>query len=281
MNIKELETLTGVTKQNIRFYEKKGLLTPDRNPQNDYREYTEDDVAILQTIKMFRKLEISIEDIRRILNQEVELGDMIEKHLKELTDQQSHLKASIEICRQLTDKNLESLNVLEVLEKMQEIERRGGKFMDIIEDYKKVVEYEGKKEFSFVPDTMALTPREFTDALLQFANENNLNITITKESMYPRFLLDGIEYEADRVFGRLGAVIRCHMVNPEEGEAWDVPQERREKLKLVHQLIAPVIMIVCVLLFWASRQFTLASLLVALSAAIIWIAYLIVYRNIK
>ena len=183
MNIKELETLTGVTKQNIRFYEKKGLLTPDRNPQNDYREYTEDDVAILQTIKMFRKLEISIEDIRRILNQEVELGDMIEKHLKELTDQQSHLKASIEICRQLTDKNLESLNVLEVLEKMQEIERRGGKFMDIIEDYKKVVEYEGKKEFSFVPDTMARPPREFTDALLQFANENNLNITITKESM--------------------------------------------------------------------------------------------------
>ena len=91
MNIKELERLTGVTKQNIRFYEKKGLLTPDRNPQNDYREYTEDDVAILQTIKMFRKLEISIEDIRRILNQEVELGDMIEKHLKELTDQQSHL----------------------------------------------------------------------------------------------------------------------------------------------------------------------------------------------
>ena len=281
MNIKELERLTGVTKQNIRFYEKKGLLTPDRNPQNDYREYTEDDVAILQTIKMFRKLEISIEDIRRILNQEVELGEMIEKHLKELTDQQSHLKASIEICRQLTDKNLESLNVQEVLEKMQEIERRGGKFMDIIEDYKKVVECEGKKEFSFVPDTMALTPREFTDALLQFANENNLNITITKESMYPRFLLDGIEYEADRVFGRLGAVIRCHMVNPEDGEARDVPQERREKMKLVHRLMAPVIMIVCVLLFWASRQFTLASLLVALSMAIIWIAYLIVYRNIR
>ncbi len=153
--------------------------------------------------------------------------------------------------------------------------------MDIIEDYKKVVECEGKKEFSFVPDTMALTPREFTDALLQFANENNLNITITKESMYPRFLLDGIEYEADRVFGRLGAVIRCHMVNPEDGEARDVPQERREKMKLVHRLMAPVIMIVCVLLFWASRQFTLASLLVALSMAIIWIAYLIVYRNIR
>lgn len=281
MNIKELERLTGVTKQNIRFYEKKGLLTPDRNPQNDYREYTEDDVAILQTIKMFRKLEISVEDIRRILNQEVELGDMIEKHLKELTDQQSHLKASIEICRQLTDKNLESLNVPEVLEKMQEIERRGGKFMDIIEDYKKVVEYEGKKEFSFVPDTMALTPREFTDALLQFANENNLNITITKESMYPRFLLDGIEYEADRVFGRLGAVIRCHMVSPEDGEARDVPQERREKMKLVHRLMAPAIMIACVLLFWASRQFSMAALLVALCAVIVWVAYMIVYRNIK
>lgn len=32
MNIKDVETLTGITKQNIRFYEKKGLLTPDRRP---------------------------------------------------------------------------------------------------------------------------------------------------------------------------------------------------------------------------------------------------------
>lgn len=37
MNINELERLTGITKQNIRFYEKKELLHPARNSINNYR----------------------------------------------------------------------------------------------------------------------------------------------------------------------------------------------------------------------------------------------------
>ncbi|MDE7318096.1 MAG: MerR family transcriptional regulator, partial [Lachnospiraceae bacterium] len=43
MNIQELEKRTGITKQNIRFYERKGLLCPKRNTANNYREYTEED----------------------------------------------------------------------------------------------------------------------------------------------------------------------------------------------------------------------------------------------
>lgn len=281
MNIKELETLTGVTKQNIRFYEKKGLLTPNRNPQNDYREYTEEDVALLQTIKMFRMLELSIEDIRRVLNQEVEFSEVIEHHMQLLTEQQNHLKAAIEICRQLADRNLESIDVPEVLEKMEEIKKKGGSFMDIMEDYKKVVECEGMKEFSFVPDTMAMTSREFTDALLAYARENNLDIVITKESMYPEFEINGIAYGAERVFGRLGAVIRCYMLNPQDGEAAQVPEERRKKMKFLHKMVGPGILIIFVLIFWASRQFSLAALLVALSSVVIWVAFSAVYKNLR
>lgn len=281
MNIKELETLTGVTRQNIRFYEKKGLLTPDRNPQNDYREYTNEDVTRLQTIKMFRKLEISIEDIRLILNQDKDMGGMIEKHLQLLTEQQNHLKASIEICRELADKDLESLNVTEVLEKMNEIEKKGGIFMDIMEDYKKVVECEGKKEFSFVPDTMAMTPREFTDALIRYAGDNNLDITITKESMYPEFQLNGVDYAAERVFGRLGAVIRCYMINPEDGEADGVSEERRKKMKFLHSMVGPGLLFICVMVVWASRQFSLEGLLMAITGVVIWVAYMAVYKNLR
>lgn len=78
MNIKELEMRSGITKQNIRFYEKKGLLTPARNPQNDYRNYTEVDERRLQTIKLLRMLDISIEDVRMILDGEVEMERVIE-----------------------------------------------------------------------------------------------------------------------------------------------------------------------------------------------------------
>ena len=47
MTIKEVETLTGITKANIRFYEKEGLLAPGRS-SNNYREYSEDDVEHLR-----------------------------------------------------------------------------------------------------------------------------------------------------------------------------------------------------------------------------------------
>ena len=73
MNIKELERRTGITKQNIRFYERKGLLNPVRNEGNNYREYVEEDVKTLEVVKILRKLDMSIEDIHRILQKEVEL----------------------------------------------------------------------------------------------------------------------------------------------------------------------------------------------------------------
>ena len=46
LNIKEVEKLTNITKQNIRYYERQGLIFPKRNPENDYREYSEREIAI-------------------------------------------------------------------------------------------------------------------------------------------------------------------------------------------------------------------------------------------
>jgi len=38
MNISQVEKLTGISKQNIRFYEKEELIHPTRNESNVYRE---------------------------------------------------------------------------------------------------------------------------------------------------------------------------------------------------------------------------------------------------
>ena len=66
MRINEVETIVGITKKNIRFYEEQGLLEPKRNLENGYRNYNESDVRTLQIIKVFRKLGISIEDINLV-----------------------------------------------------------------------------------------------------------------------------------------------------------------------------------------------------------------------
>ena len=43
MTIKEVEERTGLTRSNIRFYEKEKLIEPSRNDKNGYRDYSEKD----------------------------------------------------------------------------------------------------------------------------------------------------------------------------------------------------------------------------------------------
>ncbi|MCI7170755.1 MerR family DNA-binding transcriptional regulator [bacterium] len=45
-NTKEAEAESGINKQNIRYYEKMGLIHPDRNTINGYRKYSEEDMEI-------------------------------------------------------------------------------------------------------------------------------------------------------------------------------------------------------------------------------------------
>ena len=62
MTIKEVEKKLNITRANIRFYEKEGLLQPKRC-DNEYRDYSEDDLKRLEKILLFRKCNISIENI--------------------------------------------------------------------------------------------------------------------------------------------------------------------------------------------------------------------------
>ena len=61
MKIKQVEELVGITRKNIRFYEEQGLLNVAR-AENGYREYHQADVDRLMEIKLFRKMDISIEE---------------------------------------------------------------------------------------------------------------------------------------------------------------------------------------------------------------------------
>ena len=63
-NIKEAEELTGISRQNIRYYEKMGLLNPKRDAGKGYRKYDEEDIGRLKAILLFRKLDMPLEEIR-------------------------------------------------------------------------------------------------------------------------------------------------------------------------------------------------------------------------
>ena len=106
MRINELEKALNVSRANIRYYEKEGLLNPSRK-ENGYREYDENDVAILKKIVIYRKLGISIQDIRGIFDGTVVLNEAAGKSIGLMENEISSLNVSIELCEEICEKQID------------------------------------------------------------------------------------------------------------------------------------------------------------------------------
>ncbi len=66
LSIGDLAARTGLTVSAIRFYEKKGLITPDRNAGNQ-RRYTGADIRRLSFILIAQQIGLSIEQINEVM----------------------------------------------------------------------------------------------------------------------------------------------------------------------------------------------------------------------
>lgn len=133
MKINQVEQLAGITKGNIRFYEKEGLLTPNRNSENGYRDYDEADVAWLKKIKLLRMLDVPIEEILKLKSGQLTLEDAMGRHLIQLERRQANLAAMEALCAEIRDSRcqLDSLDADRVLSHMERQEQEGTKFMNV------------------------------------------------------------------------------------------------------------------------------------------------------
>lgn len=61
--IGQLAKLAGISTKTLRVYERKGLLLPERNGENDYRIYGEEAVKTLGKIQMMKYLDFSLDQI--------------------------------------------------------------------------------------------------------------------------------------------------------------------------------------------------------------------------
>ena len=132
MKIKQVEELVGITRKNIRFYEDQGLLNVER-AENGYREYHQEDVIRLQEIKLFRKMDISIEEMKLLFEKKKSLQICLEQHLKELEHRKEGLLKMQDMCERLIleHRSLESLNAEDCLEEIEQMEKEGAKFMNV------------------------------------------------------------------------------------------------------------------------------------------------------
>lgn len=65
--IHEVAALLGISTDTIRLYEKEGLVTPLRNPENGYRYYEADEIHRIMGIYLYRQLNVSMSEIKSTL----------------------------------------------------------------------------------------------------------------------------------------------------------------------------------------------------------------------
>ena len=253
MNIKQAQLLSGVSADNIRFYEKQGLLRPRRNPANGYREYCEEDIHTLKLIRALRMLDMPLEEIRAVLSGCLPLSTAANQQKRRLEERSCQLSAAIRLCSEFTSlPDPEGLDIDGLLARMEAPEVRDGFFQDWLRDYHRVALAEHEKRFTFLPDEAVTTPKEFSAALFQYARENDLDLIVTKESMYPEFTINGIEYTASRnytaVRGCPVASIHCQVLHPEDFEPQDISPFRRRIQKLFHFFWLPALLCLFILL---------------------------------
>ena len=281
MEIKRAEEATGVSRQNIRFYEKQGLLHPARNKRNSYREYSEEDILRLKQIRLFRKLGMPIEEIRRLLDGEEDFRLALQEQERRLAAEEENLKASRQFIRKIHAASLEEMDVDYYLRTMEEEEKKGAVFGKFAGDYKKTALAETKRSFGFHPDTMCGTPQEFTLELCKYANENDLDLVIMKEGMTPEFTIDGIEYTAYRSSGRFGISIHCEMKHPEDYIPSDMPADRYNRVRRIYRIVNVCFLLLIIVGGVYTWQGNAEALIIPLLAFAVYIGILIRWHQKK
>ncbi|MDO5690151.1 MAG: MerR family transcriptional regulator [Tissierellia bacterium] len=68
MNAKEVTKMTGVSVRTLHHYDQIGLLMPDRDPDNGYRVYSDEDLDRLQQILFFKACGFPLAQIKKLID---------------------------------------------------------------------------------------------------------------------------------------------------------------------------------------------------------------------
>ena len=80
----EVQNKTGLTRKAIEYYEEKGLIDPVRL-ENGYRDYSEENVEILEKVALFSKLGLNLKEIREIIFEGGSLSSLLRNRQYELS----------------------------------------------------------------------------------------------------------------------------------------------------------------------------------------------------
>lgn len=135
MRISEVSKITGLSVSNIRFYEKKGLLEPEREEENRYRDYNSKDIERLKLIMLYRKMDIPIEVITDLLQDKVKLDTVLLQQIDQLNERKAGIEGCILLCETVRKHEISNMEDIDTfLEYVKKEEEKGIQF-GIVEQF--------------------------------------------------------------------------------------------------------------------------------------------------
>lgn len=135
MDIKEIQSLTGLSQDEINFYDSQGLISIEQN-LNSNKEYIEH----LKYIKLLLKLDTPISQIKEFDSKKISLQYVLEEKIKELENDKINIEGKKDTIKDIL-KNINKkkyININEYLEELEVIE--DGEYAELISDLDKIGE---------------------------------------------------------------------------------------------------------------------------------------------
>ncbi|WP_066889223.1 MerR family transcriptional regulator [Clostridium nigeriense] len=229
MLINEVCNITGLTKKAISYYEKQGLIRPIK-ASNGYRDYSKEDINLLNEISLYRKLDISINDIKIIVSS-TDKKHVLNKIIDDKKKREAKLKIEKIYLEKLINNNFDKESIRELNEEIMNIEKSNGEFikremvrafpsglgkylshhfspylnepLDTLEKYNawiRIVEFLDSIPEIKVPKFIEMSYENITDEMQKQINDNvkdemNRLFSATKDELedYKKTLVDRIE----------------------------------------------------------------------------------------
>ncbi|MEU1481241.1 MerR family transcriptional regulator [Streptomyces sp. NPDC005760] len=137
-SIGELAQRTGLTVKTIRFYSDRGIVAPADRTHAGYRRYAPEAVSHLALVRTLRELGLGLDMIRRVMDQELTLGEVAAEHAAALDVQISilRLRRAVLMAAAGREPTPEEMELMHQLATLTEGERRHlmNDFLDTVFD---------------------------------------------------------------------------------------------------------------------------------------------------
>lgn len=181
---------TGLTKKAIYYYEEEGLVSPQKDRDNNYRSYSEDDVNKLIQISVLRKLDIPLSVIYEVLKNKLEIKAVMKRQLEVIENKINYLYRNKDIIQNL----MEKLNGSSFKSSMNEIEALNSRLML---DARADEGYMQKELDRLFPDNLGKIFSIFYAQFLDEPLDSDEKVKAWEELVNMLDALDEIEYSVD------------------------------------------------------------------------------------